>query len=88
MRAKVTMTGAAKKIDSEAAAIAKLTRREREVINLVAEGLKNTEIAERLFISRATVRTHLTSVFVKLGVSGRVKLIIYAYRHGLVEIPR
>ena len=88
MRAKMTKTGAAKKIDSEAAAIAKLTKREREVINLVAEGFKNREIAERLFISRATVRTHLTSVFVKLGVSGRVKLIIYAYRHGLVEIPR
>jgi DNA-binding NarL/FixJ family response regulator len=64
--------------------IASLTKREREVITLVAmEGLRNKQIAERLFISDITVRHHLTSVFGKLLVSDRFELMIYAYRHGL-----
>ena len=67
--------------------IARLTKREREVIALVGEGLKNAEIAGRLFISTATVRHHLSSIFTKLDVPGRLKLIVYAYRHRLVEIP-
>ena len=71
----------------EASKIAKLTKREREIIALVGEGLKNAEIAERLFISRTTVRHHLTSVFTKLDVPDRLKLIVYAYRHGLARLP-
>lgn len=64
---------------------AALTRREREVVALVAEGLRNKEIAERLSISRATVRHHLSAIFLKLGVPDRLKLIVYAFRHGLAE---
>jgi two-component system nitrate/nitrite response regulator NarL len=72
----------------EAARIASLTGREREVIDCVGAGLKNREIARRLFISDVTVRHHLTSIFSKLGVSHRLELIIFAYRHGLSSLPR
>ena len=68
--------------------IATLTDREREVITLIGEGLKNKHIAERLFISETTVRHHLTSIFDKLGVSDRLELVIYAYRHNLANPPR
>jgi two-component system nitrate/nitrite response regulator NarL len=70
---------------SEDEKIAKLTAREREIIALVGEGLKNAAIAERLFISEATVRNHLTSILDKLGVSDRFELAVYAFRQGLVE---
>jgi DNA-binding NarL/FixJ family response regulator len=71
----------------EAQRIASLTEREREIVALIGEGLKNKLIANRLFISETTVRHHLTSVFDKLGVSDRLELIIYAYRHGLAKPP-
>jgi len=71
----------------EAAKIATLTGREREVITLIGEGLRNKHIAERLYISEATVRHHLTSVFAKLDVSDRFELAIYAYQHGLAKPP-
>lgn len=64
-----------------------LTERESEVIVLVCEGLKNQVIAERLFISEATVRHRLTSIFEKLKVGDRLELVIFAYRYGLAEIP-
>jgi len=67
--------------------IAELTKREREVITLVALGLRNQQIGERLFISGVTVRHHLTHVFDKLAVSDRFELMIYAYRHGLADLP-
>ena len=73
-----------RKTDPEAAKIKKLTDREREIIVLIAEGLKNKQIAERMFISETTVRHHLTSVFNKLGVADRLELMIYAFRHKLV----
>ena len=73
--------------DPEATKIATLTNREREVVGLVGEGLRNREIADRLFISETTVRHHLTSIFSKLEVSDRVELLIYAYRHGLADPP-
>ncbi len=66
--------------------ILKLTKREREIILLVAEGLKNKEIAERLFISSATVRHHLSAIFAKLEVADRLKLIVFAFRHGLADV--
>ncbi|MCI0485421.1 MAG: response regulator transcription factor [Blastocatellia bacterium] len=81
-------TGRRKKKDPEAAKVSTLTKREREVLVLISEGLKNKEIAERLFISEWTVRHHITSIFNKLGVSDRVELILYAYRQGLVDPPR
>jgi two-component system, NarL family, nitrate/nitrite response regulator NarL len=74
-------------LDVEAAKIATLTKREREINTLIGEGLKNKQIAARLFISDATVRHHLTSIFDKLGVSDRLELIIYVYRHGLSKLP-
>jgi two-component system nitrate/nitrite response regulator NarL len=67
----------------DAIKIATLTSREREVIELVGQGLKNQAIADRLCISEATVRHHLTSIFAKLEVDDRLQLAIYAYRHGL-----
>ncbi|HZS48344.1 MAG TPA: response regulator transcription factor [Blastocatellia bacterium] len=68
------------------ARIALLTEREREVINLVGLALKNKEIADRLFISEATVRHHLTSIFAKLNVDSRLGLVVYGYRHGIIKI--
>jgi DNA-binding NarL/FixJ family response regulator len=73
--------------DFEAAKIATLTEREREVVTLIGKGLKNKQIAEQLFISVTTVRHHLTAIFDKLGVSDRLELAIYSYRHGLAQIP-
>ncbi len=78
----------AKLQDPEAGKIATLTNREREVITLIGEGLKNKDIADRLFISETTVRHHLTSIFDKLDVNDRVELLIYAFKRGLAEPPR
>jgi DNA-binding NarL/FixJ family response regulator len=64
-----------------------LTGRERDIIALIGEGLKNKQIAERLCISEPTVRHYLTSIFEKLGVKGRQGLIVYAYQHGLAKPP-
>ena len=64
-----------------------LTEREREVVRLISEGLSNKDIAHRLCISSITVRHHLTSIFDKLGVSNRQKLLIRAHQHGLVGPP-
>ena len=78
----------AKHVDPEAAKIAALTDREREVIALICEGLQNKTIGQRLFISETTVRHHLTSIFSKLGLENRLELVIYAYRHGLAQPAR
>jgi DNA-binding NarL/FixJ family response regulator len=67
--------------------IASLTPRERELVALVGEGLKNRQITERLKISEATVRNHLTSIFSKLEVGDRFELALYAYRHRLAKLP-
>ena len=72
--------------DYDAAKIATLTDRELQVVSLVCTGLKNKEIADRLFISESTVRHHLSSIFSKLGVGCRLDLIIYANRQGLVDL--
>lgn len=71
----------------EAARIAQLTEREREVIGLIGEGLRNQQIADRLSISVITVRHHLSSIFSKVDVGDRFELAIYAYRHGLAKLP-
>ena len=64
-----------------------LTRRERQVVILVGEGLRNSQIANRLNISEVTVRNHLTSTFRKLEVANRFQLVAYAFKHGLATLP-
>ena len=61
-----------------------LTDREREVMALVAEGLSNDEIAERLVISPTTAKTHVSRTMIKLGARDRAQLVVYAYETGLV----
>ena len=67
--------------------IARLTDREREVIGLVGQGMRNQQIADKLCISVITVRHHLTSIFSKLEVGDRFELAIYSFRHGLATPP-
>jgi DNA-binding NarL/FixJ family response regulator len=65
-----------------------LTEREREVLGLVATGLSNDEIAERLFVSPLTAKTHVNRAMVKLGARDRAQLVVIAYQTGLVHVPR
>jgi DNA-binding NarL/FixJ family response regulator len=74
----------ARRNDADRTRIASLTARERDVVNLVGEGLANKAIAERLSISDNTVRHHLTSIFSKLGVTDRLSLVVYAFKHKVV----
>lgn len=67
--------------------ITKLTEREREVVTLIGERLRNKQIADRLFVCEATVRHHLTSIYDKLNLNNRFELALYAYQHGLAEQP-
>jgi DNA-binding NarL/FixJ family response regulator len=65
---------------------AALSERETEILKLLAEGLRNSEIAERLFISERTVKVHVANVFGKLGLHDRVHATRYAIRSGLVRL--
>ena len=76
-RAEVAMPG-------DAAVVAALTDREREVFGEVARGLNNAEIAARLHLSEATVKTHITRVLAKLQLRDRVQVVIFAYQHHLL----
>ena len=73
--------------EPEASRIASLTARERQIVELVTEGLRNKDIGERLFISESTARNHLTSILDKLGLADRFQLAVYAFRRGLVFCP-
>jgi DNA-binding NarL/FixJ family response regulator len=64
-----------------------LSTREREIVVLVAQGYKNKEMAEKMFISEQTVKNHLHNIFDKLGVSDRLELALYAIHKGLHLAP-
>jgi len=63
-----------------------LTDREKEIVGLVGEGLSNDDIAERLVVSPATARTHVSRAMVKLGARYRAQLVVFAYQSGLVDL--
>ncbi|MDZ4799198.1 MAG: response regulator transcription factor [Bryobacteraceae bacterium] len=65
-----------------------LSQREREIVSLVAQGYKNREMAEKMFISEQTVKNHLHNIFDKLGVSDRLELALYAIHKGLHLVDR
>ena len=72
---------------SGAPALASLTAREREVLELIATGLTNDEIAERLVLGVGTIKTHVNHIFLKLGIRNRAEAVIFAFDHGLAK-PR
>jgi DNA-binding NarL/FixJ family response regulator len=67
-------------------AVAKLSEREKEILWALAEGLDSQEIARRLHITVATERSHFTRIFAKLGVHSRLQALVFAVRHGVVDI--
>ena len=66
------------------AAVAELTPREREVLDLLARGRSNPQICQRLVISEATAKTHVARILQKLGLRDRIQIVIYAYETGLI----
>jgi DNA-binding NarL/FixJ family response regulator len=69
-------------------AVASLTAREREVLELIASGLTNDEIAQRLVLGAGTIKTHVNHIFLKLGVRNRAEAVIFAFDHGLARPGR
>jgi two-component system nitrate/nitrite response regulator NarL len=72
---------------TEAEGISVLSEREKEIVRLIGQGLKNKKISSMLCISETTVRHHLTSIYSKLGVTDRLELLVFAHRYGLVKRP-
>ena len=63
-----------------------LTKREYEVLTLIAEGLSNKDIADRLFISEKTVKNHVSSIFKKIGVNDRIQAAIFAFKNNIKKL--
>ncbi|MCA1688578.1 MAG: response regulator transcription factor [Actinobacteria bacterium] len=81
------LAGQSREEEREArASIEQLTRREMQVLRALAEGLTNKEIAERLHMSVDTERTHMMNILSKLGVHSRLQALLFAARHGLIEL--
>ena len=76
-------SGAAPTPAAASASVRLLSQREREIVALVAQGFKNKEMAEKMFISEQTVKNHLHNIFDKLGVSDRLELALYAIHNNL-----
>ncbi|MDF2546999.1 MAG: DNA-binding response regulator [Anaerosolibacter sp.] len=74
------------KMDEDEFKKERLTRREYEVLSLIAEGKNNKEIADTLFISEKTVKNHVSNIFKKIDVNDRTQAAIYAYKHNIKKI--
>ncbi|MBV8787960.1 MAG: response regulator transcription factor [Mycobacterium sp.] len=72
---------------SSTAVLADLTPRERDVLTLIAKGHTNAEIADELYISGLTVKTHIGRIFTKLGLRDRAAAIVFAYEHRIIGVP-
>jgi DNA-binding NarL/FixJ family response regulator len=64
-----------------------LTTRERGMLEFIAHGLSNSEIAARLYLTEATIKTHVTHIYRKLGLRDRAQAVVYAYEAGLAGTP-
>ncbi len=69
----------------QAPALTSLTPREREILTLIAKGHSNREIARLLYVSESTVKNHISSVYKKVGIAGRSRLVLLAIQNGLVS---
>jgi DNA-binding NarL/FixJ family response regulator len=74
------------RLTPDAPDLPKLTTRERDVLLLIADGKSNAEIATALFLSEATVKSHLSSILSKLGLKSRAEIIAHAWRTGMVAL--
>ncbi|NLJ25271.1 MAG: response regulator transcription factor [Firmicutes bacterium] len=73
-------------VSNESPRFGKLTPREKEVLQLIAKGLANDEIAKSLFISKHTVKNHITNIYRKMGSRNRTKVALWAIRYGLISV--